>query len=494
MESARLEIHQINVGQGDSILIVNRDLDKVKEAIQKGSGTLPTEPIDYVPYAVKQGISLAGTVKAALLVDGGDDEYGGDVVNYLITYGVLKEGVGWTQHLKVLVSHYHDDHMAGLRSLFKKRVDPKNPGDKVNFVDRFWPGEIYLSAPGNEKSKPQSQRYVKFLEDVKEATAKSTASTLYILKPGGLNDKNETTVIELGEGIDSIPIKAYVLASGQAVYDYKNKRITRIKSVGTTVDQNDRSIVLVLEYGSFRLFLGGDIAGNGGPKGGNHGSNAMDTSTKKYFSKHADVESILGPALEQFFPETPTSGWKKGEHKYPNAGYCTVMKANHHGSSSSVDVHFLATLQPCILLISSGVKARFHSHPTQQVINRASIGQNKKWEVRPIGATTSALEVNNTIKYIFITEVGDKVKNNKFQVDLRDSKILGDIVVRPIDENVVDVQNANKKGMSRLVMQVYGSGEQTGALDAGTTLCPTLKRDDKSIYPIGPFYVTDDRF
>ena len=34
-------------------------------------------------------------------------------------------------------------------------------------------------------------------------------------------------------------------------------------------DENDRSLCFVLEYGSFRYFHGGDIAGDGGLAGGN---------------------------------------------------------------------------------------------------------------------------------------------------------------------------------------------------------------------------------
>lgn len=187
MRSACLEIHLINVGQGDSVLIINRDLDAVEQAIEeKPKLTVPEDPIDYMPYAIANGVSLEETVNAALLVDGGDDEYGGDVVDYLITHGVVNKKTVFAPKLKVLVSHYHDDHMAGLRSVFKKRVEPKKPGDKVKFKERFRPGEIYLPAVTKEKYKPKTQRYAMFDGDVKYAVAQNPPSTVFEISRGGL--------------------------------------------------------------------------------------------------------------------------------------------------------------------------------------------------------------------------------------------------------------------------------------------------------------------
>src|ERR1700722_2037139 len=131
-KTACLEIHQINVGQGDSTLIINRDLAKVQAALEKAKLTLPADSIDWVPLAVqnRETVSLVGTVKKALLIDAGDDEYGGDVLAYMTTQGVLDGKSKWYPDLMLMVSHYHDDHMAGLRCIFKERIDPKKKGDK----------------------------------------------------------------------------------------------------------------------------------------------------------------------------------------------------------------------------------------------------------------------------------------------------------------------------------------------------------------------------
>ncbi len=487
--SASLEIHVLDVGQGDSVLVINRDLAKVQAAIQseKGAASVPAEPVDYVPYAVANNVPLAGTVKQALLMDGGDDEYGGNVVDYMQVHGVVEDPGVFPQtgeycpNLSIAVSHYHDDHMAGLRSVFKQRIDPDPAvkGAKARFAARYRPATVYQSLP-ESKTNPPSQRFKDFRADVEEAfTAPADPTAVVYLHPGGLDSKGNTVTIDLGTGVGGIPIVGYFLASGQGVFDAATNAVVPIASTGSVVDQNDRSLVLMLQYGSFRCLLGGDIAGNGGPAGGNLGDNAAQAG-KAFFSQHADVETELGPALEAFFPATGT--WVAGQPKYPTDGYATVLKANHHGSSSSVDVHLLATVQPLVFVGSSGVKARFHAHPTQAVMNRIDVAMTPQWGRRgPAGYT-----VPNSIAGTYLTEVAEKVKNKSFDVDIYEAEIMGDVVIRPYDETISAVQSANAKGPG-MTVQVYGTGVMTDLVDPATTLRPvTGPYQPTAIYPLGP--------
>ncbi|MBC8029580.1 MAG: hypothetical protein H7Z16_05665 [Pyrinomonadaceae bacterium] len=501
--SACLEIHQMNVGQGDSILIINRNLTKVAaritNAINTGkiTGSLPSDPIHYVPYAVLNAVDLEGTINRALLIDGGDDEYGGDVLNYLKKQGALRtDPAPYCPDLYILVSHPHDDHMAGLRSVFKQRVETtvtvgKKKVTKVALEPRFRPARVYQTSK-NKKADPKTYRFAWLEQDVSGAFAAASNNTKrFFIDPGGfMEGKNDMMTIDLGTGVDSIPIKLYVLAAAQGVYSMKGQ-YTEIPSTAKKVDQNDRSIVLILEYGSFRYFLGGDIAGSGLAAGGNTGSNAMNESKKKAYSVHADVESKLGPALEKFFPAT--TAWTANEPKYPSAGYSTVMKANHHASSSSVDVYLLATLRPCVAIVSSGVKSRFHHHPTQEVINRMNKTATPKWGLRPKGTS----KTDNTIQQVYVTEVaavGFKVKNKPpYSVDLLGAQILGDIVIRPVDESIKEIQDSTDGG-KQLQVQIYGTGAQTLLADAApTNVLRPMETKTGAYGPgyIGPFYHTD---
>jgi beta-lactamase superfamily II metal-dependent hydrolase len=490
-KSACLEIHQINVGQGDSTLIINRDLAKVQAALEKAKLTLPADPIDWVPLAVlnKETVSLVGTVKKALLIDAGDDEYGGDVLAYMTAQGVLDGKTTWYPDLMLMVSHYHDDHMAGLRSIFKERIDPKKKGDKVTYKERIRPGIVYQSLR-YKKMDPKTQRFKLFQEDLEDAATGGSKKTKVIeIGPGGLDTgTGKPTVISLGTGAGGIPIGIVVVSAGQSVYNTASG-LQAIKGLSSTPDQNDRSIAAMLQYGSFRYFFGGDLAGSGVAAGGNFGVNAMDPSKKKATSRHADVESTLGPALEAGFPATPDSGYTAGKPKFTTRGYATVMKANHHGSSSSDDVYLFATLQPAVFLLSSGIKSRYHSHPTQQVINRADAA-TETWGRRgtPLQKAGS-VTVKNSIKQIYITEMAEQVKGKTFAVDEANARIMGDIIVRPIDETVTAVQQATASG-AVLTVQVYGMGDLTKLFDPATTLRDTsTTKVDK--YPIGPWEHSD---
>lgn len=311
-ETASLEIHQINVSQGDSVLVINRDNHALETLIRATKKRPPSDPIDYVPFAIANNISLIGSVKSALLIDGGDDEFGGDVWDYMVRHGVVDPVEKLQSKLMVLVSHYHDDHQAGLRYIFKKRIDPAKRGDVVTFEERARPAVIY-QAMLDRVTNSTTNAGIWLQGDIKAAVSTAPQSKLVPVYPGGLDKPGgKTTQISLGDGDTGLAINVYLLASSQYVYNKATAGIDKIPSVTKIVDQNDRSLVAVLEYGSFRCFLGGDIGGSGGLAGGNTGTNAMDTTTKKHYSTHPDVESVIGPALEAFFPATKT--WIKSSH------------------------------------------------------------------------------------------------------------------------------------------------------------------------------------
>jgi len=297
--------------------------------------------------------------------------------------------------------------------------------------------------------------------------------------PGGYQEgtAKKLTEISLGEGAPKLPIVLKVIAAAQSVHMEGATTPTAIASQGRQADQNDRSIVLMLEYGSFRYFLGGDIGGSGVAEGGNEGSNAMNPKKKRFYSVHADVETTLAKALQGLFRATTV--FKSGEPKYPWDGYCTVFKANHHGSSSSNDIFLLSTLRPLICVISAGLKLRFYGHPTQEVMNRMSKKMSPNWAQRDKKGT-----VPNSIDQIYVTECADKSGNKKFNVALYEARICGDIVIRPTDESVAAIHAANAPG-TKLVVQVYGTGVQSQFDTKRKVALPITTDRAKTQPPIG---------
>jgi hypothetical protein len=355
-----------------------------------------------------------------------------------------------------------------------------------------------MTAP-QPRADPRTERFRMLNGDITEAMNGPTR--LRSLDRGGVVGAGPITAayqkytIDLGVAATGIPIRLYVLAAAQSVYRPDAPPFD-IASTTRNPDQNDRSIVLVLEYGSFRYFLGGDIAGTGSAAGGNVGPEIMAPTRSRFSSTHADVETSLSVTLQRAFPETTSA--VSGAPKYPFAGTCTVAKANHHGSSSSFDAAFLGTLRPKAVVVSSGVRARFHRHPTQQVIDRlATVDGRTTWPLRtppPAGTppTTPARggNVARTVERVYITEVASTAKGRPFDVDLRGASILGDIVIRPTDESVTAAQAATTFG-TPLVFQVYGTGAQS-ALDVPYNAArPCDGPNPASHYAIGPFTQTE---
>ena len=333
MFHAYLEVHVLNVSQGDSVLIINRDLEAVRKRIaarkqQDPALTPPNDALDWVPYAVSKKISLANTVKKALLIDGGTDGYGGCVVDYLITHGAINPKLEHQPVLSLMSSHYHADHMDGLKSV----VAQLNPAGK-GLLPRYRPAVVYQPFFDGMRAAVGFIDLEKHIlaATKKVATAKGRATKLVQVFPGGHTSmpravkygdqtmrSGEPLVIDLGKTPDDLPITFTVIASGQSVTGQGS--FQDVDSRGKEIDQNDRSIVGVLEHGSFRAFFGGDIAGDGSTAGGNFDVNDMKTKLLPYeggkqsFTSHANLETPVRVAMEERFPATgyPEAGQSSG--------------------------------------------------------------------------------------------------------------------------------------------------------------------------------------
>ncbi|MFI9553473.1 hypothetical protein [Nonomuraea endophytica] len=508
MTSARLEIHIINVSQGDSLLIIHRDLDKVRQAIEAERKTPPTEPIDYVPFALRSDVPLAGTVVSALLVDGGDSSYGDDVVRMLTRQGVVTTP-GYYPNLAMMVSHFHADHQAGLNSVLIDKDVPKKAKGKLLLTTRFIPAMIYVNPLADKATVPKNTLFPvfkKILEEVSLKRPPGKRAMIIEVLPGGRDPRTDKPlIIRLGDGVTdddgkAIPITIQLVASGQGVYRKLTNDVVVVPPKGgkNAVDMNDRSLCFVLSYGSFRFFSGGDIAGDGRGAGGNVSTNAMPDPPKgkapKHKNKkknkkigsshsHGDVEKVLGPAMRENFEATPLlTGYVRGADKFPHAGHCTVMKASHHASASSVDTFFLSEIRPYVIAISCGFRARPHDHPTQQVLDRIDKLKTARWGLR---GTTK--EIANTVEALYLTEVVKKRKTRTYTTNVRSGKLLGDIVIRPTDESIVALRTTADTD-KRVTVQVYGAADETDTTDTENKLFPMTAGSGDANYPIGPFY------
>jgi hypothetical protein len=501
-KSASVEIHQINVSQGDCTLVLNRDLDKLQARIQQWALTasesdkqiaqqILTDPIHFMPFCIYAKISLNDTVKHALLVDAGNDGYGPDVRAYLQKMGAIIPGLLQPQ-LALLATHYHDDHQDGLRSVMRDAMAPdklklaREAAAKVRAgyvettVEVVRPAVFFRPAPHDKTVDPKAYRdratglFPAILAELNNQStvlgmtpiAKTTVTPI----PMGGSNGLQRWVISLGTDKSGLAVEVFVLASDQA-FSGDGRSVTPIPNKnpkkGRPSSENDRSIVLMVQYGSFRHFFGGDIGGA--------------TCTIE-----ADVEGALAAALPTMLPAIPNYV------RSTAPAHCCSAKLSHHGSRHSNSDPLLRVLQPKVAVASTGFRQYFHGHPTANNIDRMKPGATWAGQNPPTMGTT--------LSHILATEIASVGKGKPFDPDAaRNVKVLGDIVLRPIDETVRPRLTGPQTVDSKVTLQIYGSRDFSwvDSTDARYALRPgepaaTSGSPNYPIYPIAPIETVCD--
>lgn len=124
--------------------------------------------------------------------------------------------------------------------------------------------------------------------------------------------------------------------------------------------ENDRSIALVLRYGTFDYLITSDLTGGGSSTG--------------------DVETKIAP----------------------DAGDIDVLHVGHHGSLTSTNQNLLTATKPEQAVISCG-DGNSHGHPTQTILDRlaASPGLDTIWQTEAgAGASVSKVKVGGNITFL----------------------------------------------------------------------------------------------
>lgn len=134
--------------------------------------------------------------------------------------------------------------------------------------------------------------------------------------------------------VNAVGAKRSTIALGQVIDLGGGVTLTCVAVNGTTAQgnvtptgENDRSVALVLRYGTFDYFIASDLTGGGSSTG--------------------DVETKAAPA----------------------AGDVDVLHVGHHGSTTSTNQTLVNTLKPEHAVISCG-DGNSYGHPTQTILNR----------------------------------------------------------------------------------------------------------------------------
>ena len=209
---SKLEIHHINVGAGDSTLIIVRKDD----ALQKKLAHLPNvsgNRYEWLQQAVEAGVPLGGTVEKSVLIDAGNGaKQAAKVEKYMQRMGVVRPD--W-----FLASHYHQDHVGGATSL----------------IDGAW--QCYdRGAPHAAHNKAAAKAYKK---KAKNRTTPQAAPAPTELLLDARADGIQITMT-------CVAVNATTLSGNKIDY---------------ATDENDYGLAWVLTYGEFRYFTGGDLGG-----------------------------------------------------------------------------------------------------------------------------------------------------------------------------------------------------------------------------------------
>ncbi len=272
---------------------------------------------------VGQGSStlFVGPTGTTLLVDGGPDQSGwisspsgpGPIAQLLGQLGIAQ--LDYT-----LLTHYHSDHYEGIAELAQqgylkpsaKAFDRGNsPAPENGFTAAI---NAYIAAVGTKRA------------------------TIALGQ-----------VIDLGGGVTAkCVVRAGAILGGPT-----------IDTTGSAQKENSNSLALLVEFGNFDLFVGGDLTGGGG-----------------------STTNVEGPAA-------------------PFIGNVDVYISNHHGSSTSSNATFIATLLPEVSIASCGLQNSF-SHPSTTFLNNV----NTAARTTVVYSTTGGTNGSGSGNLGFVNSVG----------------------------------------------------------------------------------------
>jgi len=245
---------------------------------------------------------IVGPDGTTVMVDGGNPGDGsGTIVPYLNSLGITSLTYGIT-------THFHTDHMGGLDEVYNLVSGPTTAFDRGNF------------------NIPSNTQVTQYLSSVAGVRATPTVGQTVALGGGATLE-----FVCLNGDWSGGSIDPYAFLQGE----------------------NGSSIGMVIRYGDFDAFIGGDLSGGG---------NAT-----------SDMETLIRN----------------------DVGPVEVALASHHGSNTSSNSVFIATLDPGMVVYSCGPANGF-GHPTKTVTNR----WNSPGASRVAWSTTEGEQTNGSGGYV----------------------------------------------------------------------------------------------
>ncbi|MBI2619069.1 MAG: T9SS type A sorting domain-containing protein [Ignavibacteriales bacterium] len=258
---------------------------------------------------VQQGGStlIKGPNGKVILYDGGDETKGtNEVVPYLQSLGITTA----TKLDYMIASHLDLDHYGGLTEAINSGYDAL---------------KVYYNG-SNKTNTP--------IEEFKAAAATTSSGGVIAMQLG--------EIIDLGNGAKATCVAVNGFVAGVGLIN------------GAHDNENDRSIALLVQYGSFDYLICGDLGGGD------------------------DDNSCTGRSTGQVNVETPLVNaiMPGGANPLLTSNGVEISHVNHHGSESSTNKDYMNLLTPTVAIISvgAGQGATWH-HPRKDVVEKVLLAQ-----------------------------------------------------------------------------------------------------------------------
>ena len=229
-----------------------------------------------------------------------------------------------------MITHFHDDHMGSVRQMLPGEngyglSGITLVGELVGYnklIDRAYPDYDFPSKKkiegANKGFMPEYHKFVKY--------QMSKGMKMEKFQVGGLNQikmlhspKKYAKNFEIRN----------LAANGEVWTGKGTEAVKQYKGDPKLFDENVNSTAIVITYGDFRYYNGGDLSGGNWPS---------------YKSDERDMESGVARVC----------------------GNVDVIKANHHGYYDTCNGFFLNTLSPEVVVID----ARSNNHPVPSTMTR----------------------------------------------------------------------------------------------------------------------------
>lgn len=295
-----LEIHHINIENGDATMILIHD-------------------------------TAANTFPAGILIDGGIK----NSLAFLSSYfkNCFGDSVPVAHFKYMILSHHHTDHYMGFKSLGTRtfiKVDTIIDIGGYKFTSSAYAAIAPPDSSGTALKRGGDATNFKkvYLGALKKAYDSSLLKSRSKVITSFPRDIGKSITVGT---VNGVPVTLTCVAA--AGYTYTGIRDSLTHDSSRQNSPNDYSLGFVLRYGEFRYFTGGDMGGEKGPN-------------------FIDQETTLVSGLDTLLHQ-PSYSFDSTAAPDSVTGHICAFKVSHHGSDHSTKPVFMK-IRPAVAVVSAG--------------------------------------------------------------------------------------------------------------------------------------------